>query len=428
MSIRNALFASVCTALLAASAAVPGAQAASADKLADQSYRALAEGRAADAIAGYTELLGAKKLSQDARANALLNRGLAYQQAASFAEAIADYSQAIDGGTLNPQFKPTAYYNRGLAQQKLGNLGPAVEDFTSALFEQPDFSHAYYARGNALRDAGQLLFALSDFEKALHYKYPHQHLVYYSEALAYQELRRPDAAAKSLQQALALKPDFAAAKKLLAELGAGAVPSNEAKAAVEPAGVIVVGSINRDGPDQVLRKKLLPKAVKPPEEFTAETKEPEAAPAETAEVTGSIDPAKEPEVKPRKKKLITLRIEPTEGPPKRKALVKREDKPAAAEDDPVADADPAPAATGGWSVQISSAKEEDFAWGTWKKLKARHEILADQKPAVVKADLGQRGIYYRLKLQGFAGKAAAKSMCARLKAKGVSCILSNPEG
>jgi hypothetical protein len=87
-----------------------------------------------------------------------------------------------------------------------------------------------------------------------------------------------------------------------------------------------------------------------------------------------------------------------------------------------------PAAAAGWTVQISSAREEDLAWSTWKKLKAQHRILEDRKVAVVKADLGQRGIYYRLKLQGFEDKRAAKAMCSRLRSRGVACILSNSEG
>ena len=49
-------------------------------------------------------------------------------------------------------------------------------------------------------------------------------------------------------------------------------------------------------------------------------------------------------------------------------------------------AEPEAAKLDGWSVQISSAKDEKLAWGTWNALKAKHDILADQKPVVLRWD------------------------------------------
>jgi hypothetical protein len=78
----------------------------------------------------------------------------------------------------------------------------------------------------------------------------------------------------------------------------------------------------------------------------------------------------------------------------------------------------------GWSVQLSSAREEKLAWGTWEKLKARHKALGDMKPVVIKADLGKKGIYYRLRVRGFDSKAEARSACGKLKSNGLSCFVS----
>jgi cell division septation protein DedD len=78
----------------------------------------------------------------------------------------------------------------------------------------------------------------------------------------------------------------------------------------------------------------------------------------------------------------------------------------------------------GWSVQLSSAREEKVAWGTWEKLKARHKALNDMKPLVIKADLGKKGIYYRLRVGGFDTKADAQSTCGKLKSRGLSCFVS----
>ena len=420
MSIRKVLLASVCTALLAAFAAVSGVQAASsgpAAKLAEASYKALSEGRPDDAIAGYTEVLASKKLGADAKANALLNRALAYQQAGNFEASVDDYSMALNNDDLAAQLKSTALYNRGLAYQKLNRQALAVEDFTSALFENPDFSHAYYARGNALRDAGQFLFALSDFDKALRYDYPNPHLVYYGQAMAFEQLRRPGEAAKSLNLALAAKPDFEPARRKLALLNGMPVQAGGVPEAANDK--IVVGSVIPEGDDQVVRKPALPKAIEPPQEPMAEQpvseriQEPEA---EVADVTGSIDAAAPAGVKPQKK-LFTARITATEEAAAPKVAAKADEQKPAAE----------PEKLSGWTIQISSAKDEDVAWSTWKKLKARHKLLDDQKPLVERAELGTRGTFYRLKLQGFEELKSAKSMCAQLKARGVTCFVDKSQ-
>jgi cell division septation protein DedD len=82
----------------------------------------------------------------------------------------------------------------------------------------------------------------------------------------------------------------------------------------------------------------------------------------------------------------------------------------------------------GWAVQISSADSENGAWSTWKKLQSRHKVLKDKKPNVVKADLGSKGVFYRVRLGGFDEQTAAKQACAKLKAGGVSCYVSKAGG
>jgi len=94
---------------------------------------------------------------------------------------------------------------------------------------------------------------------------------------------------------------------------------------------------------------------------------------------------------------------------------------------PAAKKKPAPSkdvALSGWAVQISSQKDEQVAWNVWKKLKAKHQILADQNAIVMKADLGDRGIVYRLRLAGFEDQGSARNLCGKLKSRGVSCYVS----
>ena len=75
-------------------------------------------------------------------------------------------------------------------------------------------------------------------------------------------------------------------------------------------------------------------------------------------------------------------------------------------------------------MQVASATSEDGAWSTWKKMKAKHRSLAARKPVVVKADLGTKGIVYRVRLAGFEDQNAAKKSCTKLKSSGISCYVS----
>jgi cell division septation protein DedD len=87
--------------------------------------------------------------------------------------------------------------------------------------------------------------------------------------------------------------------------------------------------------------------------------------------------------------------------------------------------EPAPAKkVTGWSVQLASATTEDSAWSTWKKMQARNKALASQEPVVVRADLGSKGVFYRVRLVGFETQGDANRTCSKLKAKGVKCFIS----
>jgi cell division septation protein DedD len=88
--------------------------------------------------------------------------------------------------------------------------------------------------------------------------------------------------------------------------------------------------------------------------------------------------------------------------------------------------DEQPKATG-WAVQLVSASTEDAAWASWEKMKARNKALAAKKPVVVRADLGAKGVFYRVRLVGFDSQSDASSECSRLKSRGVKCYISKAE-
>lgn len=418
MSVRRVILASVSSAFLAACVAVSGPAFATSEKpneiIAEQAYEALAAGDQKTAISAYSQAIESRDLPTEVLANALLNRGLAHQQLAEHQNAIDDYTAALQLDAMSAEMRATALYNRGLSQQKLPNLSAAVEDYTSALFLDPTFAHAYYGRGNALRESGQFLFALSDYEKATRYHYPNAAQVHYAEALTYESLKRPGEARKSLERAVAANPTFKQAIDRLATL--------QGSVMAKPSVVAAVG-----GGQLTVRKPDLPKAVEP---SAALLNERESDPIMTSAVSM-------PE--PASKKIVD-RVPVEEEKIVAVEVVEDDDAPAAAAPDAVeattagmaepaadevAEVEPAAApAMEGWSVQLASATSEDGAWSTWKKMKAKHRSLADSKPIVVKADLGTKGIVYRVRLAGFEDQSAAKKSCTKLKSSGISCYVS----
>jgi hypothetical protein len=84
----------------------------------------------------------------------------------------------------------------------------------------------------------------------------------------------------------------------------------------------------------------------------------------------------------------------------------------------------APAASGSYVLQIGAYKSQSDADNAWRSYKAKHAaLLAGYGPDVAQADLGDKGIWYRLRIAGFASKDVASAMCDRLKADGGSCFL-----
>jgi tetratricopeptide (TPR) repeat protein len=435
-------------------AAVGGAEAADSKfvQQASAAYEALSSGDTAKAIAGYSEAIESKELPTDVLANALLNRALAYQRTGQYQDAIDDYAAALRLDTLAPKLRATALYNRGLAYQKVSRPTLAIEDFTSALFLDSEFSYCYYSRGVALRDSGQYLFALSDFEKARRYNHPQPYLVYYGEALVFEALKRPDDATKSLRKALALKPDFEPARQHLSSLGETAPPPSALEPA-EDADKLTTGSISTASAGQVYVKQELPPAVKPPASLSPAVESVAEAAAETP--PNGDRPSKKkyvdriPQEQPGSVKLASTRVEEPpaeklvaiEKVPESKAPAAEAAAPGVAQDEaseppataaltetasvePVANSTAVHAEPAGWSVQLSSAKDEKLAWGIWDKLKARHKVLANENPIVVRADLGAKGIFYRLRLAGFEDSKSASSVCSKLKSKGLKCFVS----
>src|SRR5262249_61831579 len=81
--------------------------------------------------------------------------------------------------------------------------------------------------------------------------------------------------------------------------------------------------------------------------------------------------------------------------------------------------------SGGVLVQISAQKSEEAAKSTYHDLQAKFPtILGSLDPNIQRADLGEKGIYYRVRVGPFTS-ADAQRICGDLKAAGGSCILAH---
>jgi len=88
---------------------------------------------------------------------------------------------------------------------------------------------------------------------------------------------------------------------------------------------------------------------------------------------------------------------------------------------------PAPnanAASGGYLVQVSSQRSETDAQASFKALQSKFpSVLGSQTPVIKRADLGDKGIYYRAMIGPFGTPEEASQFCGNLKNAGGQCVV-----
>lgn len=95
--------------------------------------------------------------------------------------------------------------------------------------------------------------------------------------------------------------------------------------------------------------------------------------------------------------------------------------PAVKEKKPVAQAKAAPApkkSTASGLVQLGAYRSEAEARRAWETLQGKHTELKGAKPDIVRADLGAKGVFYRLR----AGVESPQQLCQKLAAQGQACM------
>ena len=84
-----------------------------------------------------------------------------------------------------------------------------------------------------------------------------------------------------------------------------------------------------------------------------------------------------------------------------------------------ADVAPAPAKPSQYVVQVGSKQNQTEALATFADMQQKYPtLLASYRPMVQKADLGAKGVWYRLRIGPIVDKSAATKLCGQLKSQG----------
>jgi hypothetical protein len=84
----------------------------------------------------------------------------------------------------------------------------------------------------------------------------------------------------------------------------------------------------------------------------------------------------------------------------------------------------APSGGGGYVVQISSQRNEADAQASFKALQGKFPaVLGSRSPLIKRADLGDKGVYYRAMVGPFGSTEEAAQFCGSLKTAGGQCVV-----
>ena len=84
----------------------------------------------------------------------------------------------------------------------------------------------------------------------------------------------------------------------------------------------------------------------------------------------------------------------------------------------------APAGGGGYLVQVSSQKNEADAQASYRVLQGKYPaVLGSRSPVIKRADLGDKGVYYRAMVGPFGSREEASQLCGSLKTAGGQCVV-----
>ncbi len=88
-----------------------------------------------------------------------------------------------------------------------------------------------------------------------------------------------------------------------------------------------------------------------------------------------------------------------------------------------------PLAGGRFQVQLGAMSSPELAQAQWAKLLASNpDILGRMRPSIARADLGDKGTFYRLRAGPIDGPERAQQVCKALSGRSISCIVVSTSG
>ena len=75
-------------------------------------------------------------------------------------------------------------------------------------------------------------------------------------------------------------------------------------------------------------------------------------------------------------------------------------------------------------VQLAAFRSQEAAESAWTELnRKKPELFGSATKHIQRADLGAKGVFYRLRVGSFADRADASEFCDAVKAAGDNCIV-----
>lgn len=83
-----------------------------------------------------------------------------------------------------------------------------------------------------------------------------------------------------------------------------------------------------------------------------------------------------------------------------------------------------PAKTGKLRLQLGAVRSADAARGEWARLKRDNpDLLGGMSAVAIRADLGDKGVYYRIQAGPIADASTADRICGELRQRRLACII-----
>jgi len=80
-------------------------------------------------------------------------------------------------------------------------------------------------------------------------------------------------------------------------------------------------------------------------------------------------------------------------------------------------------------VQLAAVRTRAIAQKEWSRIKKKNaDVLGKLSLSVMRADLGSKGTYYRLRAGPITSESKARALCKKLAARKVSCLVIRPNG